>query len=111
MVCEDKEEFMAKLIREEPENKYNERRQYWLVGDRFEVLIFLGDNRTSFFIDDIKNQIDCSALVEKMANELNLPEGEEIKLLLSIDMFGLGVPKKLKDAMFQLIESYLLELI
>ncbi len=101
---------MAKLIRQEPEDKFNEERYYWLVAERFEVIVYMGNSNSSFFISDKKNEMNSSELTIKIANELQLYD-EEVKIIPSIDTCGITVPKSHNDRIFKFIENYLLELI
>lgn len=102
---------MAKLIREQAANQYFSESKYWLIGNRFELMISMGKDRCSFFIEDKKKQIHSLQLTPKVGKDLGLFEEPDIKLSPSIDTCSISVPRSRHDEIFKLIENYLLELV
>ena len=101
---------MAKLISEKAANHYYEASKEWLIGDRFELTVFHGKEKCSFFIYDRTKTIHSLKLVPQLGKDLGLLDEPDIKLSPSIDTFSISVPNSRHDEVFKLIEIYLLGL-
>jgi hypothetical protein len=101
---------MGKLIREEPAGKFSSECKYWLIGNRFELVIYMEKDFCTFFVDDMSHEIHSLKLTPKMGEDLRLFENLDVKMIPSIDTCGIVTPRSRYEEIFTLIENYLLKL-
>lgn len=101
---------MAKLIKKKIGDKYYGDYKDWLIGNRFQLSVYLDNVHCSFFVTDQKSKINSLELIPRLGKELGLFEEPDIALLPSIDTCGIVVPILRHDEIFNKIEKYLLDL-
>jgi hypothetical protein len=101
--------MMKKLIRTRASNTFYGEREYWLINDRFELIIESDSLYCTFFIDDKMDKISCLELIPRIVKDLDLFKDADVVLMPGIDSCAISTSKKSRrDEIFKLIENYLL---
>lgn len=90
-------------------NEFYGDREYWLINDRFELVIENGKSYCTFIFSDKLRKIHDLELVPRIGRDLGLLKDGDIKLTPGADTCVISISNKSRrDEIFKLIENYLL---